>query len=200
MPYMLNPANYTQTMRPNLYNMAYRRIGAYKGMGRLHPSNYLEIGGRPNRIGATAGQYNTLSGQLSLLPPSLRGLGRFWRRGLGQYNFAQSTPTWSQFAAGTAGTYGASGLTVDQSTGGLIATSVTPNFSGSSGYTTDSSGALVATDFSSAAGAVGNPFSSYGSSASGGGGSAPTPTGISNQTLMLIAGGLLLAALMGGRR
>lgn len=90
MPYMLNPANYTQTMRPNLYNMAYRRIGAYKGMGRLHPSNYLEIGGRPNRIGGTTGQYNTLSGQLALLPPSLRGLGtwemwrrRFWRRGLG---------------------------------------------------------------------------------------------------------------------
>lgn len=75
MPYMLNPANYTQTMRPNLYNMAYRRIGAYKGMGRLHPSNYLEIGGRPNRIGGTTGQYSTLSGQLALLPPSLRGLG-----------------------------------------------------------------------------------------------------------------------------
>lgn len=77
-----------------MYNVAYRRVGAYKGMGRLHPANYLEIGSRPNRIGAAAGQYNTLSGQLALLPPSLRGLGRdlpvwswrprFWRRGLGQ--------------------------------------------------------------------------------------------------------------------
>lgn len=191
MPYMLNPANYTQTMRPNLYNMAYRRIGAYKGMGRLHPSNYLEIGGRPNRIGATAGQYNTLSGQLSLLPPSLRGLGRFWRRGLG-FNFASDLPP-NMFTGGSGG----SGYTTD-ATGALIATSITPNFSGSSGYTTDASGALVATDFLLPST---NPFSSYGSGASGGGGSpAAAPTGLSNQTLMLIAGGLLLVALMGGRR
>jgi hypothetical protein len=76
MPWLLQPKNYTQIARPNLYNVAYRRVGAYKGMGRLHPANYLEIGRRPNRIGATTGQYNTLSGQLSLLPPSLRGLGQ----------------------------------------------------------------------------------------------------------------------------
>jgi hypothetical protein len=76
MPYMLQPKNYVQIARPNLYNVAYRRVGAYKGMGRLHPTNYLEIGVRPNRIGATSGQYNTASGQLSLLPPSLRGLGQ----------------------------------------------------------------------------------------------------------------------------
>lgn len=76
MPYMLQPKNQAQTFRPNLYNVAYRRVGAYKGMGRLHPSNYLEIGVRPNRIGETSGQYNTLGGQLSLLPPSLRGLGQ----------------------------------------------------------------------------------------------------------------------------
>jgi hypothetical protein len=79
MPYMLQPKSYVQIARPNLYNVAYRRVGAYKGMGRLHPTNYLEIGIRPNRIGATTGQYNTASGQLSLLPPSLRGV-----RGLGQ--------------------------------------------------------------------------------------------------------------------
>lgn len=85
MPYLMTPANYTQTMRPNLYNVAYRRVGAYKGMGRLHPSNYLEIGLRPNRIGGAAGQYNTLSTQLSLLPPGLRGMGMIMgRRGLGQ--------------------------------------------------------------------------------------------------------------------
>lgn len=76
MPWMLQPKNYTQIARPNLYNVAYRRVGAYKGMGRLHPTNYLEIGVRPNRIGGTTGQYNTLSGQLMLLPPSLRGLGQ----------------------------------------------------------------------------------------------------------------------------
>lgn len=76
MPYMLQPKNYTQIARPNLYNVAYRRVGAYKGMGRLHPTNYLEIGPQPNRIGGTTGQYSTLSGQLMLLPPSLRGLGQ----------------------------------------------------------------------------------------------------------------------------
>lgn len=75
MPWMLQPKNYTQIAKPNLYNVAYRRVGTYKGMGRLHPTNYLQIGHRPNMIGATTGQYNTLSGQLSLLPPSLRGLG-----------------------------------------------------------------------------------------------------------------------------
>lgn len=73
---MLQPKSYNQISRPNLYNVAYRRVGAYKGMGRLHPTNYLQIGTRPNQIGATTGQYNTLSGQLSLLPPSLRGLGQ----------------------------------------------------------------------------------------------------------------------------
>ena len=76
MPWLLQPKSYTQIARPNLYNVAYRRVGAYKGMGRLHPTNYLQIGYRPNIIGATTGQYSTLSGQLSLLPPSLRGLGQ----------------------------------------------------------------------------------------------------------------------------
>jgi len=76
MPWLLQPKNYTQIARPNLYNVAYRRVGGYKGMGRLHPTNYLEIGPRSNRIGGTTGQYNTLSGQLMLLPPSLRGLGQ----------------------------------------------------------------------------------------------------------------------------
>jgi hypothetical protein len=76
MPWLLQPKNYTQIARPNLYNVAYRRVGGYKGMGRLHPTNYLEIGPRQNRIGGTTGQYNTLSGQLMLLPPSLRGLGQ----------------------------------------------------------------------------------------------------------------------------
>ena len=76
MPWMLQPKSYNQIARPNLYNVAYRRVGTYKGMGRLNPTNYLQIGVRPNQIGATTGQYNTLSGQLSLLPPSLRGLGQ----------------------------------------------------------------------------------------------------------------------------
>ena len=35
MAYMLQPHNYTQIVRPNLYNVAYKRTGAYKGMGRM---------------------------------------------------------------------------------------------------------------------------------------------------------------------
>jgi hypothetical protein len=35
MAWMLQPHNYTQVIRPNLYNVAYRRVGAYKGMGGL---------------------------------------------------------------------------------------------------------------------------------------------------------------------
>lgn len=76
MPWMLQPKSYTQIARPNLYNVAYRRVGTYKGLGRLNPTNYLQIGTRPIMFGATTGQYNTFSGQLSLLPPSLRGLGQ----------------------------------------------------------------------------------------------------------------------------
>jgi hypothetical protein len=35
MTWMLQPHSYTQIIRPNLYNVAYRRVGAYKGMGGL---------------------------------------------------------------------------------------------------------------------------------------------------------------------
>ena len=35
MAWMLQPRNYMQAMRPNWYNVAYRRTGAYKGMGAL---------------------------------------------------------------------------------------------------------------------------------------------------------------------
>jgi hypothetical protein len=91
MPYMLQPKNYIEIGRPNLYNVAYRRVGAYKGMGRLNPTNYLDIGRQPNRIGGTTGQYNTLSGQLSLGPPSLRGLGFCYPAGSAECQ-SQSVP------------------------------------------------------------------------------------------------------------
>jgi len=32
--YMLQPHNWTQSLRPNYYRVAYRRTGAYKGMGQ----------------------------------------------------------------------------------------------------------------------------------------------------------------------
>lgn len=78
MPWMLQPKNYLQAVRPNLYNVAYRRVGTYKGMGRLHPTNYLQLlhAPMPGSRGHSTGQYNTVSGQLALLPPSLRGLGQ----------------------------------------------------------------------------------------------------------------------------
>ena len=103
MPWMLQPKSYTQIARPNLYNVAYRRVGAYKGMGRLHPTNYLQIGYRPNMIGATTGQYNTLSGQLSLLPPSLRGLGQAQQDDLtaALADFSKITPPVGPMGGGT---------------------------------------------------------------------------------------------------
>ena len=33
MPFLLQPHNWGQAIRPNLYNVDYRRVGAYKGMG-----------------------------------------------------------------------------------------------------------------------------------------------------------------------
>ena len=38
MAWMLQPHNYTQVIRPNLYNVAYRRVGTYKGMGQTNGS------------------------------------------------------------------------------------------------------------------------------------------------------------------
>ena len=35
MAWTLQPRSYMQVIRPNLYNLAYRRTGAYKGMGSL---------------------------------------------------------------------------------------------------------------------------------------------------------------------
>jgi len=35
MAWTLQPRNYMQAIRPNLYNLAYRRTGVYKGMGWL---------------------------------------------------------------------------------------------------------------------------------------------------------------------
>lgn len=93
MPWMLQPKSYTQIARPNLYNVAYRRVGTYKGLGRLNPTNYLQIGTRPIMFGATTGQYNTLSGQLSLLPPSLRGLGQSDFVGPVDINFLPTNPS-----------------------------------------------------------------------------------------------------------
>lgn len=41
MPWMLQPHNYSQIIRPNLYRVDYRRVGAYQGMGQSYQSLYL---------------------------------------------------------------------------------------------------------------------------------------------------------------
>lgn len=60
MAWMLQPHSYTQIIRPNLYNVAYKRTGTYKGMGRdvsVGPTYY---------------------------PNSIPRMGFLYRRGLGQ--------------------------------------------------------------------------------------------------------------------
>lgn len=59
MPWMLNPHNYVRASRPNLYNMSYRRVGAYKGMGQ------------PASTDSTISYPGEYSGyELSQLPPA----------------------------------------------------------------------------------------------------------------------------------
>ena len=183
MPWMLQPKNYTQIARPNLYNAQYRRVGAYKGMGRLHPANYLEIGSRPNIIGGTAGQYNTLSGQLSLLPPSLRGLG--------QFNFAAAAPTFAQMGqpAGAG-----SGYTINAD-GSISASTFNVDIpaSGTPAYTTDASGALVPTSFSQYA--PSSPITPYTPPP----GATPPPSR-TNYMPWIIGGVFVMVLLMGMKR
>lgn len=64
MTWMLQPKNYNQILRPNLYNVHYGRVGTYKGMGRLQSQK------------AHAGRYGAIGGQGLLWPPGLRGLGQ----------------------------------------------------------------------------------------------------------------------------
>jgi hypothetical protein len=182
MPYMLQPKNYVQTARPNLYNVAYRRVGGYKGMGRLHPTNYLEIGARPVRFGATTGQYNTLSTQLSLLPPSLRGLGWFQRRrGLGQVDVV--TPQ-------VPGVIGTPTLSV---AGGGPAMIPDPNNPGSYVPAADvGQGYATVPLTTSQQSQLQNIFSAESQGATYG--------GLDSNTVLLVGGGLLLLILLSGRR
>lgn len=39
MAWMLQPHNYTQVTRPNLYRVDYRRVGTYKGMGQTYSTD-----------------------------------------------------------------------------------------------------------------------------------------------------------------
>ena len=55
--WMLQPRNYMQAMRPNWYNVAYRRTGAYKGMGALGQGQCPGSPGCPGYVDP----YNNLS-------------------------------------------------------------------------------------------------------------------------------------------
>jgi hypothetical protein len=189
MPFMLQPKNYTQIARPNLYNAAYRRVGAYKGMGRLHPTNYLEIGlHSPNRMGGTSGQYNTMSGQLMLYPPSLRGLGQAFE----QTNFAQYAPA-----------FGSPSLIGAPTTGAFVATQFAPPTGQPSGYTVNPDGSISASTFTVDMPA--NPFSPSPSSqpiapALGGGGAGAGQPGMQQALPWILGGAAGLILLMGMRR
>lgn len=198
MPYMLTPANYTQTMRPNLYNMAYRRIGAYKGMGRLHPSNYLEIGTRPNRIGDTAGQYNTLSGQLALNPPSLRGMGA-----IPVWNFRQRR--WVRGPGGLGATTCAyNDLACLQSSTGAWQVIGPPVMNAPPSANADASTADILGQMYMYAAANPNaqPAADYGTGANILDAQGNVLPGVfpTNNTWLYLAGGVLLVMLLGGRR
>lgn len=43
MAWTLQPRNYMQAIRPNLYNVAYKRTGTYKGMGQT-PGDFVSDG------------------------------------------------------------------------------------------------------------------------------------------------------------
>jgi hypothetical protein len=156
-------------------------------MGRLHPSNYLEIGTRSNRIGETSGQYNTLGGQLALLPPSLRGFGRLQRTATG-YGLGQANP-FGCLMPGVVGT--GPQCTTDQilaqmgtSSQALIAAGATPADVGTgTGLSASDIAAINALNLA-------NPVVGPGSG----------NFVISNQTLLLIAGGFVLLLLLTGRR
>ena len=44
MAWTLQPRSWMQVIRPNLYNLAYRRTGAYKGMGALGQPELAQTG------------------------------------------------------------------------------------------------------------------------------------------------------------
>jgi hypothetical protein len=150
-------------------------------MGRLHPNNYLDIGPRPNRIGGTSGQYSTFSGQLMLLPPSLRGLGQAFE----QTNFGQYVPplmgSTSPFAPAT------------DTTGAIVATQFgTP--SANSGYTINPDGSISATSFITSNQTAAAAQQMFGTPPSAPGTPQPTTT---NLTPWLIGGVAALVLLMG---
>jgi hypothetical protein len=93
--WMLQPHSYSQAVRPNLYRLDYRRVGAYKGMGRyarglgVAPadclagqsiwcgpgtdcSSVLQYAGTPACWGASLAQWQLMATPLpapSVLPP-----------------------------------------------------------------------------------------------------------------------------------
>ena len=43
MAWTLQPRSYMEAIRPNLYNLAYRRTGSYKGMGQVSTADLLSL-------------------------------------------------------------------------------------------------------------------------------------------------------------
>ena len=76
MAWTLQPRSYMQAIRPNLYNLAYRRTGAYKGLGWLGQTDSvsttellnLPLVGPYFTMGPT-GPQETTAAALNLSPP-----------------------------------------------------------------------------------------------------------------------------------
>jgi hypothetical protein len=90
MAWMLQPKNYTQAIRPNLHNMAYRRIGAYKGMGLISSSNFYVP--QVNLPGSMASFVRPASISVPLPLAGMKGL-----RGLGQTMTPQEVKAWNAY-------------------------------------------------------------------------------------------------------
>lgn len=101
MPWMLQPHNYTQVIRPNLYNVDYRRVGAYKGMGGLNGFGAATCDPTDPLCGLSADWYSQLTGAMG---PSaaLTPLEQLQATQTQGQLFPSSLPTGQQAAAGVA--------------------------------------------------------------------------------------------------
>ena|SRR5215471_8122953 len=96
MPWMLQPRNWGQVIRPNLYNVDYRRVGAYKGMGAFMGRGLGQA--QPDPM--PADWYTQLTGEVGPSATSGETVGQ-WLQNFATAGQIQGTlPTGQQAAAG----------------------------------------------------------------------------------------------------
>jgi hypothetical protein len=105
MPWMLQPHNWTQAIRPNLYNVDYRRVGAYKGMGGFMGRGLGQTDCAwpdcPDVM--TAGQIAALPGTVGPSATSGQTVGQFLQNFATAGQIQGTLPTGQQAAAGVTG-------------------------------------------------------------------------------------------------